>query len=234
VTNEIQKAIRSYPESFLSSTVIVCEGASEVGFIRGIDECRVSSGELSLGAKGVSYIDASGGSPKSCLDKAAVYLNLGYKVIAFIDSDLPISPDVLDEFKDKGGIHIAWRAGRNIEDELFLSLPDKAVDLLIERAIEFTGIQTVDNHIRESSGHKYSLEAIADERKASGAYSKELREILANASGKGKRGTAWFKSISKMEEVARDVVYPNLEDMDPQFLDTVNRLFKQAYGSARD
>ena len=233
MADEMQGAIRSDPESFLSSTVIVCEGASEVGFIRGIDECRVFDGELSLGAKGVSYVDAGGGSAKNCLDRAMIYLKLGYKVIAFLDSDLPFPPEFAEDFKSRGGTFIAWREGRNIENELFLSLPNEAIDLLIERAIQLKDRQTVDNHIREASGN-YSLEAVAKEREDAGGYSEELRNILAKASGIGKRGASWFKSISKMEGVSKDIVYPYLDDADSEFFEIVNRIFVQAYESARD
>ena len=36
-TDEIQSTLRTDPEAFLAKSVIVCEGASEVGFVRGLD-----------------------------------------------------------------------------------------------------------------------------------------------------------------------------------------------------
>ncbi len=36
--DDIQGTVRAFPESFLASSVIVCEGASEVGLLRGVDQ----------------------------------------------------------------------------------------------------------------------------------------------------------------------------------------------------
>src|SRR5713101_6931852 len=43
-TNDVQSTLRLFPEAFLASSIIVCEGATEVGFLRGIDNYRVLNG----------------------------------------------------------------------------------------------------------------------------------------------------------------------------------------------
>jgi len=231
ISNQMQGAIRVYPESFLASTVIVCEGASEVGFIRGMDERRSESGKLSLSARGVSYVDAKGGSPDECLKKAMVYLTLGYKTIAFLDGDLEISGEILQEFQKAGGILVGWRDDRAIEDELFLSLTDDGVDLLIKYAIQFTDRTLVNNSLLENSDRKFSLESIEKiTAENSGEYSEELRLILAKSSKMKKRG--WFKTIGRMEIIAKDVIFPRLEISDPGFVDVIEKLFFEAHDKA--
>ena len=42
--DDIQSTLRLYPEAFLAPSVLVCEGASEVGFVRGVDLHRVEDG----------------------------------------------------------------------------------------------------------------------------------------------------------------------------------------------
>lgn len=37
IADDIQSTVRADPEAFLARSVIVCEGASEVGLIRGLD-----------------------------------------------------------------------------------------------------------------------------------------------------------------------------------------------------
>jgi putative ATP-dependent endonuclease of the OLD family len=60
VDDDIQGTIRLYPEAFLAPSVLVCEGASEVGFVRGIDLDRIESGETSITASGVGWLIAAG------------------------------------------------------------------------------------------------------------------------------------------------------------------------------
>ena len=45
VANDMQGTIRKYPEAFLASSVIVCEGASEVGFMRGLSRYLIANGK---------------------------------------------------------------------------------------------------------------------------------------------------------------------------------------------
>ena len=59
--NDIQSTIRLYPEAFLARSVIVCEGASEIGLLRGLDLHRIEMGGVSLAAQGVAMIDCGGG-----------------------------------------------------------------------------------------------------------------------------------------------------------------------------
>ena len=56
--DDIQSTIRVNPEAFLAPAVIVCEGASEVGLLRGVDQYRVKQGHSSLAAHGVALVDA--------------------------------------------------------------------------------------------------------------------------------------------------------------------------------
>lgn len=229
LSDEMQGAIRSNPESFLASTVIVCEGASEVGFIRGMDECRSSNGELSLSARGVAYVDAKGGSPEDCLRKGMVYQDLGYKVIAFLDADISISDEALEAFTNTGGVLVTWSNGRCIEDELFTSLPVGAIDRLISYAIEFLDRNTIDNHIRYISKNEISLSDVEKYRVDNGFYSDELRALLAKAANKrGNQG--WFKSISSMETIASNVVFPFMSEAHPDLVDVTNKLFTEAHG----
>jgi hypothetical protein len=42
VVTGVQSTIRLYPDAFLAPSVLVCEGASEVGLIRGLEIARAS------------------------------------------------------------------------------------------------------------------------------------------------------------------------------------------------
>lgn len=228
-SNEAQSTIRSYPEAFLARTVIVCEGASEVGLIRGLDEYWSAQGFGSLRASGVDYVDASGGDADRCFYRAAVFQRLGYRVAAVQDNDKAPTPAAVGAFLGSGGYHVTWRAGRALEEELFASLPTSAVTALIARGLELTADGVVDQHIRTSSSGKLTLAAVQAEG-AAGSYSTATRQVLGVASKIRKAG--WFKSITKMEGAARDILGPALETSDPAFVEVIKSLFGWAHTDA--
>lgn len=112
VDDGIQGSLRRVPEAFLSKSVIVCEGASEVGFARGMDQWWVHCGAISFQAHGGSYVDAGGGSPDQCFVRGEAFLKLGYRVLVFIDADKPIlNIGLVERFIAAGGQYITWRPG---------------------------------------------------------------------------------------------------------------------------
>lgn len=226
--NDVQGAIRAYPEAFLARTVIVCEGASEIGFLRGLDDFWVSEGGGSLQSSGISYVDAGGGEADTCFHKARAFQKLGYRVAVMQDADKAPTAKLVEAFKATGGYHVAWRDTKALEDELFTSLPDKAIDELIARALELTEDGKVDAHIRTKSEGRLDLGKVQFEGLI-GDYSHDTRVVLGLASRTRKAG--WFKSISKMEGVARDIVGPHYQDADKGFTDIIADLFMWAHNA---
>lgn len=225
IANDVQSTIRLDPEAFLARTVIVCEGASEVGFVRGLDEYRVVQGQPSLLASGVAYVNVGGGEPDKCFVRGSALLSLGYRVIVLVDSDKPPTPITVSSFVAAGGQFIAWRPDRAIEDEIFMSLDDAAINLLLQRAIELTEDGIVDAHIQTQSQGQATLNSVFAEGVTDG-YSAATRSLLGLASRKGRNG--WFKSVTKFEGVARDIVGPNLNSAEPGFKALVDNLFRWA------
>lgn len=207
VDEHTQGTIRLYPEAFLASSVIVCEGASEVGLLRGLDLHRANRGELTVTAAGVAWVDAKGIG--QLFARAAAFQALGYRVAVLRDDD--VQPDAAQEtaFLENGGAVFRWRDGCALEDELFRALSDEAVIKLVKRAIELLDEALVNDHIQSATSGKQSLAACL------ASISAENRDALGKAA-RSKRG-AWFKSVTKMEEAARDVVFPNIETADGAF-----------------
>jgi putative ATP-dependent endonuclease of the OLD family len=223
--DDIQGTIRLYPDAFLAPSVLVCEGASEVGFVRGVDLSRIEAGDTSITADGVALVDCGGGEAERCFKRAEVFQKLGYRTAILRDSDKPVDPEIERAFTDADGTLIAWRKGRAIEDELFLSLTDDGVDELIDRATELHGEDLIDDHIRSASGGKFNLEKIRTDGAAAG-YSNEIRTVLGNAARSKK--ASWFKSVTWMEGVARDIVGRDLPDADAEFRALVDEIFAWA------
>ena len=60
IANSIQGKIRSGAEAFLAPKIIVCEGATEVGFLRGLDKHWTASAKSSFAYQGIALLDAQG------------------------------------------------------------------------------------------------------------------------------------------------------------------------------
>lgn len=217
--DDTQGTIRLNPEAFLAHSVIVCEGASEVGFVRGIDRARIANGSPGIGALGVSLLDAGGGG--NTLLRANALLSLGYKVSILRDDDVA-TPDDERVFTDAGGTVLTWRPQRALEDELFISLPTEAVIGLVERAIDLHGADVIDRHILASDATVGPTDQLLADALATG-FTARTRERLGQAARTRKSG--WFKQLRWMEDVAYDVVAPALDTGEPGFLACVDAIF---------
>lgn len=221
-TDDIQSAIRVYPDAFLAPRVIVCEGASEVGLIRGLDQYRTVNGTTSLSAQGTALVDCGGGDSDRTFKRCNAFRALGYRVAVVRDDDKKPSAGVEEAFIAGGGKVTAWRDGRALEDELFLSLTDDAVGKLIDRAVELHGEDLVNEHIKSASRNTKTLNGIQTESLIDG-ISPESRAVLGKAARTKKAG--WFKSVTWMEDVARDIVGPDLVNADVDFRGLIAGIF---------
>lgn len=224
-SDDVQSSLRKFPDAYLAAAVVVCEGASEVGLIRGLDQFRSSNGYASIAACGVALVDCGGGSADTPFNRSNTFSSLGYRTAVVRDDDKSPTEKLEAGFIDQGGKVIAWGQGRALEDELFQSLPEDAVVNLIERAIELHGEERIREHIRSTSEGAKDLDGIRFEPLDNG-LSQESRSVLGKAAQRKRAG--WFKSVTWMEEAARDVVAPALPNADPAFVARVNQLFAWA------
>jgi putative ATP-dependent endonuclease of the OLD family len=225
IADDIQGTIRAFPDAFLASSVVVCEGASEVGLLRGLDLFRAANGETAIGSLGVALVDCGGGDADRPFRRAGALRALGYRTAVLRDDDKNPTNAVETSFKNAGGEVIACRNGRALEDELFLSLTHTAVNALISYAIELHGQDLIDEHIKSASQNTANLEGIQVDAVLD-LLSAESRAILGRAAQTRYRG--WFKSITWMEQVAREIVGPDLVGADAGFRTIIQSIFDWA------
>jgi putative ATP-dependent endonuclease of the OLD family len=220
-----QGTIRRAPAAFLARSVIVCEGASEIGLVRGLDQHRVSTGLASIWAQGLAVADSGGGDPNRIVNRAAMFLDFGYGAAIVRDDDK--KPDVEREqaFNGAGGLSISCREGRCLEQELFWSLAPHSIEMLLHRAVEFVGEVLVNDHIKSASDNGLDLNG-ALALCASGNLAEAIRAQLGTAAVS--KENPWFKDISRMEIVARDIVGPGLPQAEPAFKTSIDALFEWA------
>lgn len=226
--DDVQSTLRADPEAFLAKSVIICEGASEVGLARGLDQYWVGQGMTSFFALGGAYVDVGGSTPDRCFVRGMALLRLGYRVLVLVDADRPTTPAVEAAFHAAGGQSLTWRAGRALEDELFRSLGDDAIDALLAKACEVVGRDLVESQIVSKSNGQRTLTAIEAESLAD-HITEVSKELLGTASRI--RGSGWFKSVSTYQEVARDIVGPNLVTAEAGFQAIVEELRAWTYAA---
>ena len=209
----MQSTVRACPEAFLAPSVIVCEGASEIGLTRGLDLHRIEAGHLSMTALGVALADGHG---DTTYRRANALAKLGYRTLILRDDDKAPDPAEAAAFTAAGGTVISWRSGRALEQELFASLSDAAVQKLTEAGIENIGDQIVDAQVRSVSLN------VLDLQKCRTAVTVASREALGKAAKSNK--TPWFKTVTDMEAVGRLIVGPDLPTADPDFRSLVDAL----------
>lgn len=204
---DVQAALRRSPSAFLARVVIACEGATEVGLVRGLDRHRSGGGVPPLGANAAAIADLGGGDAERMLRTVKAFRSLGYGVVFVRDDDKPPEPSSEAAFLASGGEVVSWGSGRALEDELFLSLAAEDVGKLLALAIEEHGRDSVDNLLKSLSGGTVTIDSLAA-MCATGAVPEDARKTLASAA---KSKAAWFKRIDLMESAAYQIVGPGLD-----------------------
>jgi predicted ATPase len=221
--DDIQGTIRVYPDAFLATSVLICEGASEVGIVRGLDQ-HLASDYPSLFAQGVALVDCHGGGENEPFKRATAFRKLGYRVAILRDDDKQPTPAIEQAFKDAGCSVFTWQAGRALEDELFSSLSDEGIGALLDYAIELHEKELIDEHIKTASGGKKTLADVQCEILFD-TPSPETRAMLGKIARTKK--TSWFKTVSRMEHIGRQIVGPEHsgEKLDAAFRSIIIDIF---------
>jgi putative ATP-dependent endonuclease of OLD family len=219
---DVQSQPRANPQAYLAPAVLVCEGKTEVGLVRGLDDYWVGTGCLPFSTAGV--VPVSGGGVDKAPVIAGYFRSLGYRVGLLLDSDCePEDAKILNELAAAGVTVFRWAPGHATEDHLFRDLPTVAVAALIKAAAT---IQESEQSFLDRLSSKYAktrFKSVAEVEKA--ADDAELRIAmgeLTKARQKGKPGErGWFKDISHAEWIGRKHVGPHLDKLKGKFSETI-------------
>lgn len=95
----MQAQIRTNAEAFLCRRLIVCEGKTEIGFVRALDTYLAKNQNYRMAFKGVGTADGGGSKIFKCAD---VLRSCGYDVCLLMDSDLPEEESQKNEMVSSG------------------------------------------------------------------------------------------------------------------------------------
>ena len=196
IVHGIQGKVRSYAEAFLAPKIVVCEGATEVGFLRGLDEYWISQEKNSFACQGIAPIDAASASKIKGI--ASGLRKLSYDVAVVADSDDPqFSPADADELTRGEVAVIQWSSAMSIEQRVFTDIPWSGVMASFELACEIVGARDkVIDHVQSQAGPGFNRDI------AAWTGSAGLRAAL----GKAAKASGWFKRQDYAQQWAAIVV----------------------------
>ena len=185
---ELQGLLRSQPEAFFARRVILCEGATEYGIIRALDQHLQGKDKLGLSARSIAIVDSKGGDN---FYQYAIWLKYkGFDVITFNDDDNTAILSTKKEATNAGVRMAICDAGNAFEQQLFndaswsiiIELVYLAKDILSEEAIVscLDGIQSISD-----------LNSTIVERQF------EIRQKLGTQSKK----KGWYKNVTDGENL---------------------------------
>nr|WP_202396570.1 ATP-binding protein [Delftia sp. CH05] len=192
---EVQGKIRSSTEAFLAKKVVVCEGATEVGFVRGFDDHQVEKGKDPLSYHGVALLDARGASKIKDLAKAFKSLCYDVSVLADADAEDQFSTaDVAELIMLGVPVHV-WSDKYSLEERAFQDLPWESVLVSLKLAQNELGYPVYDQ-VRSR------VQDEIDQDLEKWTESAKLRNAIGSAAKKAgwfkdtTRGDQWFKVVS--------------------------------------
>ncbi len=128
----LQACIRSNPEAFFSDQILVCEGPTEIGICRSLNEHRISKGKDNVSFLGVRFANGTGSNQ---IDYAKSFLKAGYNVCLFCDSDVDEINKQKEEIRTIGIVVIDCEVSNATENQIFFDLPWEGIKELINYQI---------------------------------------------------------------------------------------------------
>lgn len=190
----VQGKIRSTTDAFLAKKIVVCEGATEVGFLRGYDDYQLENARDPLAYHGVALLDARGGGNVKAMAKAFKSLCYDVSVLADGDAEHQFSPADEAELVDLGIPVIVWSEKLCLEGRAAHDLPWAYVLASLKLARDELGYPVRDQVLSKFAGQ-------LDQDFGAWVETVELRTAIGTASNKSgwfkdtTRGDLWFKAI---------------------------------------
>lgn len=199
--HELQGKIRSSSDAFLAKKIIVCEGATEVGFLRGFDDYQVENKKDPLSYHGVALLDVIGGSKVKPIAKAFKALHYNVSALADGDADDQFSEADARVLRELEIPVFMWSDKLSLEERAFQDVPWEFVLLSLYLARD-----TLNYSVRDQVLNKF--EGNLEKELGHWEDSPELRKAIGIAAKKSNwlkditRGDLWFKTIKPAFEDA--------------------------------
>lgn len=213
-----QGLVRTNTEAFLAVEVIVAEGPTEIGLVRGLDNFWVKQGKDPLALAGVAITNGCG-MPQAA-GRAAAFAKLGYRTLLLMDDDRPLSAGEHAPLDDAGVNIISWGNGFATEDALFgwLAWPEVLALLII--AEQVWGEGSLDRWLCSYSNGQLNLAACRQSDEPA------HRALLAQTA----KAKSWFKRMDFGERVGEEVLGPGWAGASQQLKTAINAIYDWTRG----
>lgn len=194
LTEECQGLLRKFPAAFFGKKIVLCEGKTELGFCKALDEYLNEKDQQNFSRGGVVLVMGRGDEFKK---NAESFLKLGVKILLFCDADCAEQNAWKEELKKKGVKIVSWGNGDSIEEGLVRDLPDKAVASLLGHAADLKGNEMDAESARRlicdgvrGEGGEIKVEHLFN----ASSYDSNLRAAIGRAAKKKGNNGHWFKT----------------------------------------
>ena len=212
LNSKMQGFLRTIPDAFLTPRILICEGITEVGFIRSLDEKLQDNEKYYMASRCVSYIDGKGGT--KALEVAERFLELGFDVAVLIDNDRPEDEPKKKSLFSKGVPIFSWEEGKCIETALLPLLSKEMLGKLLLWDSEKKDA-TWDELIKQ--GYSVTRYFLKEDMKDTDLY--EVAKICAKKE--------FFKRVAGGEELGK-TIFENWATISPEAeeIKTINAIVK--------
>ena len=240
IKGEVQGIIRGEPDAFLCKRIIVCEGKTEIGLLRSLDEKLFTKTGTRFAHYGVGT--ALGGGGNKFFSLARLLKTCGYDCCILMDSDIDNEEAEKEEVEKLGIKVFSWEKGNAIEEQLFQDASIQCAEQLIAYAVDIKGIQSVEAHLHnEFKNENKEYQIVDDAIVLSGNDKGEVSIDVLRRIGKVAKGKlnkkknqvegAWFKRIDRGQDIG-DIVFSSEDKLEEgsYFKRIVNGILKWVTG----
>jgi len=199
-------------EALLGKRIVVCEGKTEIGFIRELGRDWSGRHQIPLAQLGV--VPMLGGGETNAPKRARAMANLGYTTALLMDSD-GVSPDQLTGTSTQGVRIVQWADQCAIEERIALDLPESGFNELVQLVAGIVGQVIAENAIPDMMANNLP-ENVTKPSGLDPAHWFSTCDVepatLRRAFGRTAHKKKCFKTISGGEQLGR-LVTSHLEEM---------------------
>lgn len=197
----MQAQIRKNAEAFLCKRLIVCEGKTEIGFIRALDTYWAKTKSYRMAFKGIGTADGGGDTIFVC---ANTLRSCGYEVCLLMDADLPKDDEKKAALKEIGVAVFDWDKPNALEEQVFYDVPTNVATKIINIAVTEHGMESVKSRL---TSEKIPFEVTDDEIQLA-AMTPDAQKKIGEIAKRKK--VEWYKRIDLGEQLG-NAVFDNWE-----------------------
>jgi len=186
---KLQGAVRRNPEAFFCESVLVCEGATEIGVCRALNQHRISNAKPNTAFLGVRFADGCG---TEMIEYAKAFKKAGFRTCLYCDSDEENANFQKDELRELGITIVDCDENLSFEQQLFQDLSWNGVQKLLKYRIEESDSQAVKQSLQTKCAISLGEDWI-------NADSPELRSAIGAIAG----AKSWLKRTDHGEYVGQ-------------------------------